>query len=180
MNQEILDNLKVGEKAVDIQEYYHGKNGSTLVYKVTIYECVRKYLLFRKVESFSFPFYFVSKEFAEAFISDIDKFDIVKNNFDLRHGNMHVYSLYPKEFESPKHIYYMVDVRHPYYFSESYSMRLENEGIWGGIVNYESMNQYGELYRNKNISYKEIFTKEKLASKEGSIGKTFSYKLTEA
>ena len=180
MNQEILDNLKIGEKAVDIQEYYHGKNGSTLVYKVIIYECVRKFLIFKKIESYSYPFYFVSKEFAESFIKDIDKFDIIKNNYNMRYGNIHAYSLYPKQFESPKYRYFMVDARHPYVLSETHSMRLENEGIWGGIVNYESMDPYGELYRNKNMSYTEIFEKEKLASKEGSIGKIFSYKLTEA
>ena len=181
MNQEILDNLKIGEKAVDIQEYYYGENGRTLVYKVTMYECIKTYLIFRKIKTFSIPFYFESKEFAENFIKNYDKFKFIKNNYGgSSYGSIHAYSLYPIEINSPKHIYYMVDARHPYAYSESHSKRLEENGIWGGIVNYGQMNTYGELYRNKNISYMKMFEIEKLASKEGSIGKTFSYKLTEA
>lgn len=179
MNQEILDSLKIGEKAVDIQEYYHGKNGSLLVYKVIIYECIRKFLVFKKIESFAYPFYFNTKELAENFIKDIDKFEIIKNTYNLRHGTIHIYSLFPKEFEQPKNIYYMVDARHPFSCAESHSMRLDDNGIWGGLVNYETPDPYGELYRSRNMSYTEIFAKEKLASKEGSIGQTFSYKLTE-
>jgi len=45
MSQDELNNLKIGEKLADIQEYYWGENGKILAYKVTIYTCI-KYLLF--------------------------------------------------------------------------------------------------------------------------------------
>ena len=52
MTQEELNNLKVGEKLVDIQEYYWGENGKILAYKVTIYTCVKYLLFFKKIKDF--------------------------------------------------------------------------------------------------------------------------------
>ena len=68
MTKEELNNLKVGEKLVDIQEYYYGTNGKILAYKVTIYTCVKYLLFFKKIKEYTFPFYFVSKEFALEFL----------------------------------------------------------------------------------------------------------------
>ena len=36
MTKEELNKLKVGEKLVDIQEYYYGTNGKILAYKVIL------------------------------------------------------------------------------------------------------------------------------------------------
>lgn len=82
MNQEILDNLKIGEKAADIQEYFWGRNGEKLVYKVTIYECTKFPVKFgpflrlfqkRGIDKYVVPFYFETKELAQEYIKYSDK-----------------------------------------------------------------------------------------------------------
>ena len=90
MTKEELNKLKVGEKLVDIQEYYYGTNGKILAYKVTIYTCVKYLLFFKKIKEYTFPFYFVSKEFALEFLK-------VYENYKFEYINI------SKDYEKPKY-----------------------------------------------------------------------------
>ena len=58
MKTDALKNLKIGEKLVEMQECsLHNMN----VIEVTLYECVSVFG-FRKIKTYTFPFYFTSKE----------------------------------------------------------------------------------------------------------------------
>ena len=78
MTQEELNKLKVGEKTVNIQEYYWGPNGKNFAYKVTIYTCIKYLLFFKKIKEYTFLFYFVSKEFALEFLKVYENQDFKK------------------------------------------------------------------------------------------------------
>jgi len=180
MNQEILHNLKPGEKVADIQEYYWGKNGFRLAFKVTIYTCKYKRVLglFKKriVDIYEFPFYFEYKELAEMYIKDHDNYNIIQDSyFDYGIRIKCTYSIVPKNIEKPHNRYYLIDAYKSVECPCSKSQRLKPGGIWGGYVS----NQFAGKYVDCLSSYTEIYKIEEIASKEGSIGKTYSYKLSE-
>ena len=174
MTKEELNNLKVGEKLVDIQEYYWGPNGNIIAYKVTIYTCVKYLLLFKKVKEYVFPFYFASKEFALKFLKEHEKYNIVKFYDKLK--------IESKTVKSPKHKYVMINSYiSPYAPCSKYDV-LKIGGIWKGLVypidkNNECWSDRYDKYGCMYYSY--IKEKEQMAAKEGTTGKTYSFKMIE-
>lgn len=178
MNQEVLNNLAPGKKAVDIQEYYWGENGRILCYKLIIYECIEKryFLFFKKKEisEYTYPFYFQTKELAEQFIQEYDKY-IINYHKTLYCNPMTFYTIELKN-----------DKVNEYYMAEAYQNKetplskleyLQKGGIWGGyICKYASRSH---LDKNKCYTYSSIPDMEKIAAKQGTTGKTFSYMLNE-
>lgn len=176
MNKEVLDTLKVGEKVADIQEYFHGKNGKNLVYKVTIYECIEKRvcLIFKnkEIKEYVFPFFFKTKEFAQEFLTQCDNFNLILGRCYINGLYMHAYMLELRNISKLKNRYILVNV-HKSLFGDCAPIG-END-IWDGFVNYGPYS----LKKNYTINYKDIHQIETLAAKEGTIGNTFSYKLSE-
>ena len=174
MTQEELNNLKVGEKLVDLQEYYWGENGRILAYKVTIYTCVKHLLFFRKIKEFTFPFYFASKEFALEFLKEHENYIFVEFYSKLK--------IKFKTIKSPKHKYVMISsYDSPYRPCSKYDV-LKIGGIWKGLVcpidiDDECWNDTYDKYDCMQYSY--IEEKEKMAAKEGTTGKTYSFKMIE-
>ena len=179
MTQEKLNNLKVGEKLVDIQEYYWGENGKILAYRVTIYTCVKYLLFFKKIKEFIFPFYFVSKEFALEFLKVYEnyKFECI-NISDIYEKPKYVIKIYNKNIQNQKYNYILISAYHKISTSESERDTLINDGIWGGTVcavnNFEL--HYWKPYC---FDYTYIIKKEQNAAKEGTFGKTYSFKMIE-
>ena len=180
MTQEELNSLKVGEKAVDIQEYYWGCNGKILAYKVTIYTCVKYLLFFKKIKEYTFPFYFVSKEFALKFLK-------VYENYDFKHvyisediyGNTNFgISIYVKNIQKQKYNYVLISAYRKISTPESKYDTLINNGIWGGNV-CEAYNYNLTYWYAYCLNYSYINENEKLAAKEGTTGKTYSFKMIE-
>lgn len=180
MNQEILNNLKIGEKTVDIQEYYWGENGKILAYKVTIYTCVKYLLFFKKIKEYTFPFYFVSKEFALEFLK-------VYKNYDFKHvyisediyGNLNFgISIYVKNIQNQKYNYVLISAYNTIAIPVTYCDTLINDGIWGGTVC--AANDFEKHYgKAQCFNYTSIIEKEQNAAKEGTTGKTYSFKMIE-
>lgn len=182
MNQDTLNSLKPGEKVVDIQEYYWGENGFRLVFKVTVYICTQKYYLgiFKKkhIKEYTFPFYFAHKEVAQQYLQYFDNFEIEKIEY-VPYGftRYETYKLVIKNSKMYKN-YYLTDAYITIATPTSKNNRLNPGGIWNGLVNTDESNS---TYVNKdyNMNFTKIFKSEECASKEGTTGKTYSYKLTE-
>jgi len=178
MKQTLLDNLQIGEKIVDIQEHFYGTNGKHLVYKVTIYSCIKFLFGFKRIKKYTFPFYFASKEFAESFLQHYDSFEIYDKWYYDMWGQPDYFGLSIKLLNSKhdKYQYRMVDNLKIY--GDKCDV-LREDGVWGGLVNYYlAEKRYKPLWSSKyNIFYLDIQNKEELAAKEGTDGKTFSYKL---
>ena len=177
MNQETLNNLKIGEKVADVQEYFHGKNGKDLVYKVTIFECIEKRILYifktREIKEYVFPFFFKTKEFAEEFLTQCDNFNVVLNKCYIGGLLMHAYMLEPRNIAKPKNRYILIN-KTGNLLGDCSPINANND-VWDGFVNYAPFS----LRKNYIINYKDITKIETLAAKEGTIGNTFSYKLSE-
>ena len=70
MKADALNNLKIGEQLVEMQECtLHDMN----VIEVTLYKCVSIFR-FRKIKEYTFPFYFNSKKLVEDFLKYFDYF----------------------------------------------------------------------------------------------------------
>ena len=173
MKQEILNNLKLGEKAADIQEYYWGTNGERLVYKVTIYTCEKipflKIFKKRGINEYVVPFYFETKELAQEYIEYSDKVW-----FRPLTGAFNGYALFLTNYEKQKYEYYLVSAVDYFLVPVSEDHIMCKGGVWNGKVNFGS---YRRPYKTQSIYFTQVFEKEKRASKEGTIGETFSYKL---
>ena len=175
MSQEELNNLKVGEKAADIQEYYWGPNGERLVYKVTIYTCEKvpflKIFKKRHIDEYVVPFYFETKELAQKYIEYSNKVW-----FRPLTGAFNGYTLFLTNYEKQKYDYYLVSAVK--YFSTPITEDniMYKGGVWNGKVNFGS---YRRLYKTQSIYFTQVFEKEKRASKEGTTGKTYSFKMIE-
>ena len=173
MNKEVLNSLKLGEKAADIQEYYWGKNGSKLVYKVTIYERIKVPFLrvFKRevIDEYVVPFYFETKELAEEYIKYSDQIWFRDLNLDYGFGG---YGLFLKNYSNQKNEYYLVNATGVPYDKDQ-EMLLYKDSVWNGKINPS----YRKPYKTKSIYFTEIFKLEELAAKEGTTGQTFSYKL---
>ena len=180
MTKDELNNLKVGEKLVDIQEYYWGCNGKILAYKVTIYTCVKYLLFFKKIKEYTFPFYFVSKEFALKFLK-------VYENYDFKHvyisqdiyGNTNFgISIYVKNIQNQKYNYVLISAYNTIATPEADRDTLINDGIWDGTVC--TVNNFKKHYwKAECFNYTSIIEKEQAAAKEGTTGKTYSFKMIE-
>jgi len=174
MTQEELNKLKVGEKAVDIQEYYWGPNGKILAYKATIYTCVKYLLFFKKIQEYTFPFYFESKEFALEFLKEYENYNFVKFYNRLK--------IESKIIKSPKHKYVMISsYDNPYRPCSKYDV-LKIGSLWKGLVykidrDDECWKDEYDKYSCMHYSYIEKI--EQMAAKEGTIGKTYSFKMIE-
>lgn len=179
MNQETLNNLKIGEKAADIQEYFHGKNGKTLTYKVTIYECIEKRICFifnrKEIKTYSIPFFFKTKELAEEFLTQCGNFNIVYSKILIDGLYMYAFILEPRNISNVKNRYILIDEHKHSMLGECAIINKNGTAIWNGYVNYGSYS----LKKNYTIRYNEIFNIEELAAKEGTTGNIFSYKLSE-
>lgn len=131
MKTDALKNLKVGEKLVEMQECtLHDMN----VIEVILYECVSIFG-FRKIKTYTFPFYFTTKELIERFLKFYNYFEISKD--PLRwYDDIKCLSLIIKG-QTGK--YHMVDEyknvynnKHQYNFSPC---ALVERGIWDGKLN---------------------------------------------
>lgn len=175
MTQEELNKLKVGEKLVDIQEYYWGPNGKILAYKVTIYTCVKYLVFFKKIKEYTFPFYFVSKEFALEFLKVYEKYDF---NYIELIGCSYGIILTLKNLKIQKFKYVLIDAYKNINTPVSAYDTLIEGGIWGGKISSTCI--YSGTHNIKDcFNYSFIEEKEKLAAKEGTIGKTYSFKMIE-
>ena len=186
MTQKELDNLKVGEKLVDLQEYYWGENGKILAYKVTIYTCVKYLLFFKKIKEYTFPFYFVSKEFALEFLKVYEKYDFkyVKfydddiynygEDYDYYNGIL----IFNKNIQNQKFNYKLISAYHKLSTPETKHDALLVDGIWDGMV---CSSDFNKLRHRKAdcFDYSSIDIKEQMAAKEGTTGKTYSFKMIE-
>ena len=174
MNQETLNNLQIGEKVADIQEYFHGKNGKDLVYKVTIFECIEKRILHifktREIKEYVFPFFFKTKEIAEEFLAQCDNYNVILDRCYIGGLNIHAYMLEPRNISKPKNRYILVD-KNKSLFGECAPINAMHD-VWDGYVNYSAYS----LKNSYTINFKDITKIETLAAKEGTVGNTFSYK----
>ena len=179
MTKEELNKLKVGEKLVDIQEYYYGTNGKILAYKVTIYTCVKYLLFFKKIKEYTFPFYFVSKEFALEFLKVYEnyKFEYINISKDYEKPKYAI-KIYDKNIQNQKYNYVLISAYRKISTPESKYDTLINNGVWGGNVcvadNYNLTYWYAHC-----LNYIYINENEKIAAKEGTTGKTYSFKMIE-
>ena len=186
MTHEELNKLKVGEKAVDIQEYYWGENGKILAYKVIIYTCIKYLLFFKKIKEFTFPFYFVSKEFALEFLKVYEKYNFKYVKFydsDIyTYGEDYDYYdgilMFSKNIQNQKFNYKLISAYNKISTPVTMYDTLHINGIWSGLVSSSDINKL--CYRKLDCyHYSYIEEKEKLAAKEGTIGKTYSFKMIE-
>ena len=163
MDKKILDNLKIGEKAVDIQEHFYGRNGKNVSYRVTFFSCVSTIFGFRRIKKYTMPFYFNTKDLATKYIEEHEKFI-----FDCDETG---FFLYPSKNADK-------DIFRKYYLIRKDSisnMVLSENKIWDGTVNYDNSEYRWTTF---NIPFTKIFEVDEIASKENSDGKTFSYILT--
>ena len=161
MKADTLNNLKIGEQLVEIQECtLHDMN----VIEVTLYKCVSIFG-FRKIKTYVFPFYFASKELVEGFLKFYNYFEITKE--PLRwFDDIKCLSLVVK---GQTRKYHMVDEYKKVYFNKQYynfrykPCALEEKGIWNGKLNDNAdmypgdMNQcydFMKLLDNCNIPIK--------------------------
>ena len=131
MDKNILNKLKVNEQIVEMQECtLHDMN----VIEVTLYKCIRKFG-FKKIEIYTFPFYFASKELVEKFLKFYNYFEICHIN--LRWSGKHCISLKVQN-AGP---YHMVDAFKKKHYCEHessckfFSCTLDDKGIWNGELN---------------------------------------------
>ena len=180
MTQEELNKLKVGEKAVDIQEYYWGENGKILAYKVTIYTCVKYLLFFKKIKEFTFPFYFVSKEFALEFLKVYENYKFKYINISsLYEKPEYAIIIYAKNIQNQKYNYVLVSAYRKNSTAVTDYETIINDGIWGGKVCKVIDNVEKRYWKAYCFDYTYINEKEQIAAKEGTIGKTYSFKMIE-
>ena len=184
--KEILNSLNPGEKIVDIQEHFHGDNGRHTVYQVTIYTCVKNIIGFKKLKTYTFPFYFVSMEFAKNFLEHYDTYEIGTTKYSADSwGDSHYkgYDLYLKNVDMQIYKYRMVDAYTKNNTPCSKCDVLKEGGVWSGIVNYKKQHFTEYIYstppfdRCNNMSYLGIINKEKFALKENTCGNSCFYKL---
>ena len=171
MTQEELNNLKIGEQLVEMQECtLHDMN----VIEVTLYKCISIFG-FRKIKTYTFPFYFISKELVEGFLKFYNYFKICKD--PLRwHNYINCISLTVKG-QTTK--YHMVDeyknVYNNKHHHEFTPCALEEKGIWDGKINNIS-----DMYprdMDKCYNFMELLDKCNIAIKSE---KTYMFKMIES
>lgn len=172
MNKEELNSLLPGEKAADILEYHYGLNGSKLVYEVTVYTC--KKLLFTKyISTYKFPFYFSNRKLAEEYLQNIDKFEIdTLIEYDMWGDSCgSCYVIIPKNIKNLHYVHRMICS-----YTNKHGGHLHKGEIWDGYVDSVDVNRQSKVIYTKE-HFTEIEILEQNASKEGTTGNRFSYKL---
>ena len=141
MNQEILNSLKYGEKAVEIngRAITRDKEEIMTVYEVIFYTCkksvvehlFRKDEEFKKFEKYIVPFYFTTKEIATEFIESWDLFEIEKLTYWDKEDHR-CYGFSVKGDPKNRKVYFVDDYKRKYpdIFEKKY--QLEFQGIFGG------------------------------------------------
>lgn len=170
MDQALLDNLNKGEKLVEMTEYKsHGK----LVYCVTVYICYDiSFFGKRKIKEYTYPFYFISKAFAEEFLKYWGEFDIVQTTY-WDHENIKDIDCYALVLNEDEYI--LVDTYKGSISSYKNKAQLGDWGIWAGdVVAYE----YGRYSTDSlwRINYKTIFDIEDIGR---STNKSYIFKMVE-
>ena len=126
MKTDALNNLKIGEKLVEMQECtLHDMN----VIEVTLHKCVSIFG-FRKIKTYAFPFYFTSKELVNEFLKFYNYFEISQE--PLRWFD---------EYKCIKHY-------------TSKPCALEEKGIWNGKLN--DTNDMYPSYMNQSYNFMEL------------------------
>jgi len=142
MENSALNNLKVGEQLVEMQECtLHDMN----VIEVTLYKCV-SILGFKKIKTYVFPFYFTSKELVERFLKFYNYFKITKE--PLRwFDDIKCISLVVK---GQTRKYHMVDEYKYIYYNKHYIFKpcaLGKKGIWNGKLNDNADMYSGSMHQ---------------------------------
>ena len=172
MKTETLNNLKIGEQFVEMQECtLHDMN----VIEVTLYKCVSIFG-FRKIKTYAFPFYFASKKLVESFLKFYNYFEITKD--PLRwFDDIKCISLVVK---GQTRKYHMVDEYKKVYFNNQYynfrckPCALEEKGIWDGKLN-DTADMYPS-YMNQCYDFMKLLDKCNIPVKSE---KTYMFKMIE-
>lgn len=169
MKTDTLNNLKVGEQLVEMQECtLHNMN----VIEVTLYKCVSIFG-FRKIKTYVFPFYFTSKGLVESFLKFYNYFKISKE--PLRwFDDIKCISLVVKG-QTGK--YHMVDeYKCVYYNKHHYGLpcALEEKGIWNGKLN-DNIDMYPNVM-DQCYNFMELLDSCNIAIKSE---KTYTFKMIE-
>lgn len=152
LSKDILNKLKIGEHAVEMQECLI--SNTKIVYKVTLYTCKRG-LFKNHYSEFIFPFYFNTKALAEEFLQHYDDFQLCWGSY-WDNGDRACLMLYAKNSTQEKK-YWMVDCDKP----NTNKAQLTEGGVWGGVVNtsgrysvcnFDNINYLGILYREYIIT----------------------------
>lgn len=163
MNQDTLNSLNIGEKAVDVQEYFYGDNGCKIGYQVTIYTCSK--IIFRYIKKYTIPFYFESKELVQEFLKHLPEIKLCSVNMRIGFDDHKITAYYIKfKNKKQKHIYYLYDYGH-----------LISGKVWDGTINCAVNEHQTALYSIYNCNFLDIFEIEK----ENTFGKITTYKLCE-
>jgi hypothetical protein len=191
-----LTNIKVNEIVVEMNDcevhFYNNTSADTIkVVEVTLYKCVQKRKsIFHKYEKelevyYKYPFYFLTRELANEFISMMDILKITTGSYTHKNEKTDEWE-YPSCYmvatnfdngESAKY-YWMVDHIKQLYLpcpknsiksKESY---LKKNGVWGGVVNTNA--QYGGVFEGWNIDYRDILNTNTYVKK---LGNSTFYKL---
>ena len=135
MDSNILDNLNIGEKYIEMEE-------STLhdmdIIEVTIYTCKRNIFGFRVIDTYKFPFYFTSKELVEKFIKYYNYFRLYEATYYHYGSERKSLLIQAKGNKENFHKWYMIDEKQlSYHNTISYDPHLASNGIWGGKVSWD-------------------------------------------
>lgn len=171
MDQNILNDLKAGERVVEMQEcILHEQT----VIKVTVYTGIVKkknWIFFSKeyksYEVYEFPFYFESKEFANEFLQHYGKFEVkIDTFFNDDHRYEECYILGLSNFNT-RVKYYMVDSFKEKNIHKFHQYgQLTSNGVWGGTVN---MDGHIMTLNNQNIKYTDIYLYENIAQETNKV-----------
>ena len=172
MDENIVNTLNPGEKAVEMQECtLHEQT----VIKVTVYTCIEEKSWFHTnkiLQSYEIPFYFASKKFAEEFLQNFDKYKIEKSTY-WDDNYIECYALILSNYKT--HLtYHMVDdfkLKNKEKFHNK--CHLQDRGVWGGIINTDA---HFSTYQSRNIVYNEIYKYENIAVENG---KKYMFKMIE-
>lgn len=164
---DILKNIKLGETIIEMKDVkYQTLDGNVYdVIDVVIYSKVKKRKLLKtheELETNHIPFCFESKEFANEFLQQYDKFDIEKGIYKeiSKKPGERVRECYSIKIKKSKNSYMMIDSlklkEHGYHGADT--CQLEPGGVWGGMINTMSSTYYtfDKYYKN----YKQIFNLE--------------------
>ena len=175
MKNDALNNLKVGEQLVEMQECtLHNMN----VIEVTLYKCISSFFGFKKIKTYVFPFYFTSKELVENFLKFYNYFKIGRD--PLRwFDDIKCISLIVKGQTGKYHMvdeYKCIDynksrISNPYTFKPC---ALEEKGIWDGKLN-DTTDMYPS-YMNQSYNFMELLDRCNIPIKNE---KTYMFKMIE-
>lgn len=170
MKNDALNNLKVGEQLVEMQECtLHNMN----VIEVTLYKCISSFFGFKKIKTYVFPFYFTSKELVENFLKFYNYFKISRD--PLRwFDDIKCISLIVK---GQTRKYHMVDEYKCIDYNKHYISKpcaLEEKGIWNGKLN--DTNDMYPSYMNLNYNFIELLDRCNIPIKSE---KTYMFKMIE-